>query len=81
MTDPFIIHGDACLSNFIFDGDQFSGYIDLGDMRTDYPEVDLSAAVWSLQFNLGSGYGSRFLKKYGYHDSSEEMIEKLRFQY
>lgn len=78
----FLVHGDACLPNFIFDGDRFSGYIDLGDMRIDYPEADLSAAVWSLQFNeLGVGYGTRFLKAYGYHDSSEQEVERLRLQY
>jgi aminoglycoside phosphotransferase len=76
-----LVHGDACLPNFIFDGERFSGYVDLGDMRIDYPEVDLSAAIWSLQYNLGTGYGSQFLTAYGYPDSSEDMVEKLRLQY
>lgn len=76
-----LVHGDACLPNFIFDDDHFSGYIDVGSMRIDYPEVDLSAAVWSLERNLGKGYGVRFLEAYGYHDSSEEAVERLRLQY
>ena len=56
-----LVHGDACLPNFVFNGDAFSGYIDLGDMRVDAVEVDLSAAVWSLGYNLGQGHGKRFL--------------------
>ena len=69
------------LSNFIFQNDNFSGYIDLGDMRIDSPEVDLAAVVWSLQYNLGSGHGLNFLKKYGLKNATEELVEKLRLQY
>ena len=76
-----LVHGDACLPNFIFHGDVFSGYVDLGDMRIDVPETDLSAAIWSLHHNLGSGYGLMFLEKYGAKDATEESVEKLRLQY
>ncbi len=76
-----LVHGDACLPNFIFQGDEFSGYIDLGDMRIDTPEVDLSAAVWSLQYNLGPGCGLKFLEEYGIKNATEEMAEKLRLHY
>jgi kanamycin kinase len=76
-----LIHGDACLPNFIFKDDKFSGYIDLGDMRIDVPEVDLSAAVWSLQYNLGPGYGLKFLKEYGVKNATEELVEELRLHY
>ncbi len=76
-----LVHGDACLPNFIFKDDVFSGYIDLGDMRIDTPHIDLSAAVWSLQYNLGSGFGLNFLEKYGVKNATEELVEKLRLQY
>jgi kanamycin kinase len=76
-----LIHGDACLPNFIFQDDSLSGYIDLGDMRVDYPEIDLCAAVWSLQYNLGSGYGLKFLQKYGIEEASEKLVEKLILRY
>lgn len=76
-----LVHGDACLPNFIFKGDEFSGYIDLGDMRIGTVDVDLCAAIWSLQFNLGPGYGIKFLEKYGVTDATEEMVENLRLQY
>jgi kanamycin kinase/aminoglycoside 3'-phosphotransferase-2 len=78
-----LVHGDACLPNFIFQDDTFSGYIDLGEARVDYPEVDLSAAIWSLQRNLGGSadHGINFLKTYGYDNPTEEVVEKLRLQY
>jgi aminoglycoside phosphotransferase len=79
--DKVLVHGDACLPNFIFNGDELAGYIDLGDMRIDDVEVDLSAAVWSLQYNLGPGYGLSFLKKYGIRDATEKLVEKLRLRY
>ncbi len=76
-----LVHGDACLPNFIFQNDTFSGYIDLGDLRVDHQEVDLAAACWSLNYNLGPGYGAQFLKKYGISEANEEMVEKLVRQY
>lgn len=76
-----LVHGDACLPNFIFKDDVFSGYIDLGELAIDNKEVDLSAAIWSLQYNLGPGYGLEFLQKYGISGATEELVEELRLQY
>lgn len=76
-----LIHGDASLPNFIFEGDNFSGYIDLGDVAIGNKETDFAAAIWSLQYNLGKGYGKMFLGKYGITDVTEEMVEKLRLKY
>ena len=76
-----LVHGDACLPNFIFQSEVFSGYIDLGDLMVASPEVDFSAAIWSLQYNLGPGYGRQFLEKYGVEDATDELVEKLRLQY
>jgi aminoglycoside phosphotransferase len=42
------VHGDACLPNFV---------------RIDSPEIDLAAAVWSLDHNLGPGFGGAFLRE------------------
>ena len=80
-SGKILVHGDACLPNFIFQGDNFSGYIDLGDLMVASPDVDFSAAIWSLQYNLGSGYGGMFLKKYGVENVTDEMVEKLRLKY
>lgn len=73
-TGNILVHGDACLPNFIFKGDDFYGYIDLGDMIIGDPKIDFAAAVWSLQYNLGKGYGLRFLKKYGVKNATEERL-------
>lgn len=73
-----LVHGDACLPNFIFkDSGTFSGYIDLGDMGVGDVEVDLSAAVWSLQYNLGPGYGLTFLQAYGRTSATEQDVARL----
>lgn len=77
-----LLHGDACLPNFIFQDDEtFSGYVDLGAMRTGDMTLDLGAAVWSLQFNLGPRYGLSFLKHYGLPNADAALVERLRMQY
>ncbi len=76
-----LIHGDASLPNFIFEGGEFSGYIDLGDVSIGNKEIDFAAAIWSLQYNLGSGYGKMFLERYGVRDVTEETVERLRLMY
>lgn len=76
-----LVHGDACLPNFIFSKDGFGGYIDLGETALSYPETDLRAAVWSLHHNLGPGHGVEFLTKYGYSDATDEVAEQMRLEY
>lgn len=76
-----LVHGDACLPNFLYNGDCLSGYIDVGDMTIAEVEVDLAAAVWSLQRNLGPGYGLDFLQEYGMESADEEEVERLRLLY
>lgn len=79
--DNVLTHGDACLPNFIFEGDKLSGYIDLGGLTVTKAEVDLSAAIWSLQHNLGPGYGKMFLEEYGIENITDGLVESLRSQY
>ena len=76
-----LIHGDASLPNFLFEGAEFSGYVDLGDMTIGNKETDFAAAIWSLQYNLGKGYGKMFLEKYGVTGVTDEMVENLRLKY
>jgi len=76
-----LVHGDACLPNIMYCDGRLSGYIDVGDMQVDAPEVDLAAAIWSLQYNLGPGYGLAFLHEYGVSDANEEDVERLRLMY
>jgi aminoglycoside phosphotransferase len=73
-----LVHGDACLPNILFREDgTLSGYIDLGDIGIGDREVDLSAAVWSLRYNLGSGHGLDFLRAYGLDDATGQDVERL----
>lgn len=80
-TGSVLVHGDACLPNFLFVGDHLSGYIDVGDMALADREVDLAAAVWSLQYNMGAGHGLVFLKEYGVTGADEDDVERLRLRY
>ncbi|BDI33945.1 hypothetical protein CCAX7_59960 [Capsulimonas corticalis] len=76
-----LVHGDACLPNFLFVDDRLSGYIDVGDLAIGDPEIDLSTAIWSLQYNLGPGYGLAFLGEYDLADADEGLVERLRLRY
>lgn len=76
-----VVHGDACLPNFLATDDRISGYLDVGDLRLERPEVDLVAAIWSLQHNLGPGWGPAFLNAYGWAQTDEDTAEKLRLAY
>jgi kanamycin kinase len=73
-----LVHGDACLPNIMCcDDGMVNGYIDLGEMGVGDVEIDLSAAVWSLQYNLGSGLGERFLRAYGLPDATDDDVRRL----
>jgi Ser/Thr protein kinase RdoA (MazF antagonist) len=76
-----LVHGDACPPNIMVGDDGPSGYIDLGDMGAGDVEVDLSAAVWSLQYNLGPGFGRAFLTAYGRPDATDRDVDRLSTMY
>ena len=76
-----LVHGDACLPNFLFLRDHLTGYIDVGEMALGDPEIDLAAAVWSLQYNMGVGHGLTFLREYGVVGANEADVERLRLSY
>jgi kanamycin kinase len=76
-----LVHGDACLPNIIVGDDGSTGYIDLGDAGVGDVEVDLSAAVWSLQYNLGPGFGRAFLTAYGRPGATDKDVDRLWSMY
>lgn len=76
-ANKIFIHGDACLPNFIIQDGKIAGIIDLSDSRIDDEEVDVAAAVWTLNFNFGPGQGLNFLKSYGWHVISEVEANRL----
>lgn len=69
-----IIHGDACLPNYILDDFKFSGFVDVGEGGIGDRHIDLFWCVWSLAFNLGTNeYKDYFLSAYG-----KELIDRER---
>jgi aminoglycoside phosphotransferase len=82
MPGESLLHGDACLPNIVGrDDGTVNGYIDLGEMGVGDIEVDLSAAVWSLQYNLGPGLGERFLRAYGFPHATDHDVRRLWTMY
>lgn len=77
-----LVHGDACLPNFMCrDEGRVNGYIDLGEMGVGDIEVDLSAAVWSLEYNLRADHGVQFLRAYGLPDATDDDARRLWTMY
>lgn len=76
-----LVHGDACLPNIIYEDGQLSGYVDVMDMGVGSIDIDLSAAIWSLQFNLGPGYGLTFLEEYGHDVITQDEVSRLYAMY
>ena len=76
-----LVHGDASLPNIIIGDDGSNGFINLGDMGVGDLEVDLSAAVWSLEYNLAPGFGRGFLRAYRRRDATEHDVERLWAMY
>ena len=75
-----VVHGDACLPNVLAAGEAVTGYLDVGELGLGPAEVDLAAAVWSLQYNLGPGWGAPFLAVHGWA-SDADTVAALRRSY
>lgn len=76
-----VLHGDMSLPNIICTESGAVSYIDLGQLSTGAPDADLADAIWSLQRNLGPGYGELFLKEYGDVIMTEKLDKALKFRY
>ena len=76
LKNEALIHGDCCLPNLIFDGWEFSGFIDLGNSGVGDRHIDIFWAIWTLWFNLETWeYTELFFDTYG-RDKID--IEKLK---
>jgi aminoglycoside phosphotransferase len=53
----------------------------VGDLGRGEPEIDLAAAIWSLDYNLGPGCSGPFLREYGWPEPDDGTIESLRRSY
>jgi aminoglycoside 3'-phosphotransferase-2 len=76
-TEDFVVtHGDACLPNFVVDGDRFSGYIDCGRLGIADRHQDIALACGSIEYNFGEELVAEFLKVYG---DFEPKAEKMAY--
>ncbi len=74
MRGDEVIHGDACLPNYIVGDGKFKGFVDVGEGGRGDRHLDLFFAVWSLSYNLKTNaYRDFFLDAYG-----REHIDKDR---
>jgi len=66
VEDQVFSHGDYCLPNILYESHHLKGMIDLGRAGISSKWQDISLAVRSLQYNLGTDqYTSLFFEKLG----------------
>ncbi len=76
LSRDTLIHGDACLPNFMMEKGRITSFIDFAASGAGDRHIDLFWAVWSLAFNLKTEkYTAAFLDAYG-RDGVE--MEKVR---
>lgn len=63
--DLVVTHGDACLPNFIMQGEWVEGLIDVGRAGIADRHTDLALAYRSTRRNLGATYADMLLGLYG----------------
>lgn len=73
-----LIHGDACLPNFMAHKGHFTAFIDLAMAGIGDRHIDLYWALWSLQYNLKADkYADLFLDLYGRDCFSEDALQAV----
>ena len=70
-----LLHGDYCLPNVIYNGWEFSSFIDVGNGGVGDRHIDLFWGAWTLSFNLHTdAYRERFFDAYGRERVDEDML-------
>ncbi len=72
--DAAFTHGDYCVPNIIADGDQLSGFIDLGRAGVADPYTDIGIGIRSIIHNYGDAAVPEFLAAYGIQDLDEQKV-------
>jgi kanamycin kinase len=78
--DLVVCHGDYCYPNDFIEGDQITGYLDLGELGVADRWWDISVAMWSTTWNVGPGYEELFADTYGI-DVDADKLAYYRLQY
>ena len=65
VEDVVVCHGDYCVPNTLFHGDDLAGFVDLGELGVADRWWDIGVATWSLTWNFGPGHETMFLDAYG----------------
>jgi kanamycin kinase len=63
--DLVVCHGDYCFPNVLIEGDEVTGYLDLGELNVADRWWDVAVASWSTTWNVGPGWEGLFLDTYG----------------
>ncbi|GEM45501.1 APH(3') family aminoglycoside O-phosphotransferase [Deinococcus cellulosilyticus] len=71
--DLVLTHGDYCFPNVLVDQDRICGFVDVGRAGISDRYTDLTLALWSTEYNCGSGWKHVFLQAYG-HDLDQEKL-------
>ncbi|HEY8999512.1 MAG TPA: phosphotransferase [Candidatus Saccharimonadales bacterium] len=76
-----VLHGDMAMPNVLRGADGELGFIDLAQMSVGLMDVDLADAIWSLQRNIGPGYGELLLREYGGVAITPKLEAALQFKH
>ncbi|WP_261664717.1 APH(3') family aminoglycoside O-phosphotransferase [Deinococcus sp. Marseille-Q6407] len=74
--DVVVTHGDACLPNFIVQGEYVEGLVDVGRAGLADRHADLALASRSIRRNLGAKWVDPFLDTYG-----RDLVDEGKLEY
>lgn len=74
VTDPVLVHGDACAPNtLVTDDGEWCGNVDFGDLAVGDRWADLAIAALSLDWNFGEGHQGELYEAYGIEPDEERI--------
>ena len=71
--EPVLSHGDFCLPNVFFEGENLSGLIDLGDFGVADKYQDIALCYRSLKHNFDGSFGGKIYEDF----NADLLFEKL----
>lgn len=71
-------HGDACLPNFLTDGERLAGIVDLGRAGVAHPAQDWALALRSMRDNFGVNAERQLREHLPAHCADEQLLRQFR---